>query len=70
MFERSLHDRRQCKAKSRFPVIDSKGVLVREERRMQADRRLSGIQAEWSEMICDAEQPSDQKAQPKQLTST
>ena len=70
MFQRSPHDRRHCKAKTRFPVMDSKGVLVQEERRMQADRRLSGIQAEWSEMICDAEQPTDQKAQPNQLTST
>ncbi|MGB5540642.1 MAG: hypothetical protein WBO37_11170 [Gammaproteobacteria bacterium] len=65
MYERSPHDRRRSKAKTRFPVNDSKGELVQKDRRMQADRRLSGIQAEWSEMICDAEQPSDQEAQPK-----
>lgn len=70
MFQRSPQDRRRCKAKTRFPIMDSKGLLVQEERRMRADRRLSGIQAEWSEMICDAEQPTDQEAQADQLTST
>lgn len=54
MYERSPVDRRRCKTKTRFPLKDSKGDLVREDRRVQADRRLSGIQAEWSEVIQDA----------------
>jgi hypothetical protein len=59
MYERSPHDRRRSKAKTRFPVNDSKGELVQKDRRVQAERRLTGIQSEWDEIIYAAEQPPD-----------
>ena len=38
-----LHDRRGKGRATSFPVIDRKGVLVYDDRRMQSDRRLHGI---------------------------
>jgi len=57
MFQRTPYDRRRCKAKTRFPVQDSNGELVLKERRVLADRRPAGIEAEWGEIIHEMEQP-------------
>jgi hypothetical protein len=58
MFQRTPYDRRRCKAKTRFPIQDSNGELVREDRRVLPDRRPEGIQAEWDEIIHDADRPA------------
>lgn len=50
MNERSRQDRRQWKNTS-FPLRDNHGHIVRGERRMQADRRLGRIEAEWQEFM-------------------
>ena len=50
MRERNKADRRRNPAKPRFPLKDSGGELVIEDRRIQPDRRLDGIEVEWLEM--------------------
>ena len=48
---RSRKDRRRSGNNVRFPFRDSSGVLIPEDRRVQPERRLSGIEVEWLEMI-------------------
>jgi hypothetical protein len=50
MAERSRQDRRCWARKAKFPIRDSSGELVHENRRTQPDRRLSGIEVKWLEM--------------------
>jgi len=50
MAKRSRQDRRCWAGKTKFPVRDSSGELVYENRRTQPDRRLSGIEVEWLDM--------------------
>ena len=51
MSERKPEDRRQSAGKRSFPFRDSNGKRVLEERRIQPDRRMNGIEeAEWSEI--------------------
>ena len=51
MSQRNLKDRRRSEGKRSFPFRDSNGGRVLEERRLQSDRRMNGIEeAEWSEM--------------------
>ena len=40
-------DRRQNKEMPRFPFRDSNGVVVKECRRKNPDRRIGNIEAEW-----------------------
>ena len=51
MAKRSRQDRRCRAGRTNFPFRDSSGELVREDRRRLADRRLSGIEVEWLEMV-------------------
>lgn len=46
MYERRPHDRRTGKTRTRFPLMDSNGDVITEDRRMLADRRLAGIRRE------------------------
>lgn len=51
MSQRKPEDRRQLAGKRSFPLRDSNGERVLEERRKQPDRRMNGIEeAEWLEM--------------------
>lgn len=51
MSQRNLEDRRRLQRKLSFPFRDSNGAKVLEERRIQPDRRMNGIEeAVWSEM--------------------
>jgi len=47
MLQQRTRERRRHREKTRFPLSDSEGVLVLADRRVQADRRLGNIQAEW-----------------------
>jgi hypothetical protein len=50
MAKRIRQDRRCRAGRTKFPLRDASGELVRADRRRQPDRRLSGIEAEWLEM--------------------
>jgi hypothetical protein len=43
-------ERRRQRGKTGFPLTDSEGVLVLADRRLQPDRRLGNIEAEWVEI--------------------
>ena len=45
-------ERRSHSNKTRFPLRDSRGVLVLDDRRVQPDRRLGNIEVEWLENRC------------------
>jgi len=45
---------RRHSEKTRFPLSDSGGVLVLEDRRSQPDRRLGNIEAEWIDIFLPA----------------
>jgi len=47
-------ERRRHREKTRFPLSDSGGVLVLEDRRSQPDRRLGNIEAEWIDIFLPA----------------
>jgi hypothetical protein len=51
MAKRNRQDRRCWEGRTKFPFRDSSGELVSADRRTQPDRRLSGIEVEWLEMV-------------------
>lgn len=50
MHKRNTEDRRRRSASPSYPFKDADGATVRENRRMQPDRRLAGIEVELLEM--------------------
>jgi hypothetical protein len=54
MQKRRQRDRRCNTGRQQFPCLDSSGAVVEQDRRRQADRRLSGIEAEWRQMACES----------------
>jgi hypothetical protein len=54
MMRRRQGDRRRNEGRQRFPCLDSSGAVVEQDRRRQAERRLSSIEAEWEAMACES----------------
>jgi len=50
MAKRNRQDRRCREGRTKFPLRDSGGELVRADRRARPDRRLSSIEVEWLDM--------------------
>ena len=55
MQQRSTHDRRSRLTGIRYPLRDSDGELVCEDRRKLTDRRLAAIELEWLEMARESD---------------
>jgi hypothetical protein len=53
LLNRNTTDRRRSTANPRFPMRDPSNTLVRHDRRTRPDRRLSGIEVEWLEIVQD-----------------
>jgi hypothetical protein len=51
MAKRSRQDRRCRVGRTKFPLRSGSGELVGEDRRRRPERRLSGIEVEWLEMV-------------------
>jgi hypothetical protein len=51
MLRHRTGERRSHSKKTRFPLSDSEGVLVLENRRVQPDRRLGNIETEWIDIF-------------------